>query len=321
MAVVRRAENRLIATVGVRMTRWLRRRGSSASGRRTSERSSPPRARSRPVCGPEVRTLAWTSTRPSRKSWRGGAWARAFVTADPKDPAVRSGESARGGRRPRRPRGRNRPPGRSRGARAAVPLRRAAALQPRAPVAPPGRPRRLSPPQGSARWGDAPRPHADAIRARQRANHQRSSRSSQRRYRLRGIRWRVSLACSRQGRRGAHGSSLTALRRCCAQRRLRSPRARGGSAGRTASPRPSPRREGRARASAPGSSRLAAPASIGPLSCGVSIWSTSCPASGGRRALLADTDAASVAAILAHLGLATEPPLVARARDPSADAA
>ena len=62
-------------------------------------------------------------------------------------------------------------------------------------------------------------------------------------------------------------------------------------------------------------------ASIGPLSCGVSIWSTSCPASGGRRALLADTDAASVAAILAHLGLATEPPLVARARDPSADAA
>jgi len=43
---------------------------------------------------------------------------------------------------------------------------------------------------------------------------------------------------------------------------------------------------------------------------------------GGRRALLADvTDAASVAAILAHLGLAIEPPLVARARDPSADAA
>ena len=47
----------------------------------------------------------------------------------------------------------------------------------------------------------------------------------------------------------------------------------------------------------------------------------SCPC-GGRRALLADvTDAATVAAILAHIGLATEPPLVARARDPSADAA
>jgi len=47
----------------------------------------------------------------------------------------------------------------------------------------------------------------------------------------------------------------------------------------------------------------------------------SCPC-GGRRALLAHvTDAATVAVILAHLGLATEPPLVARARDPSADAA
>lgn len=47
----------------------------------------------------------------------------------------------------------------------------------------------------------------------------------------------------------------------------------------------------------------------------------SCPC-GGRRALLADvTDAATVTAILAHLGLATEPPPVARARDPTGDAA
>jgi hypothetical protein len=47
----------------------------------------------------------------------------------------------------------------------------------------------------------------------------------------------------------------------------------------------------------------------------------SCPC-GGRRALVADvTDPGTVAAILAHLGLATEPPPIARARDPTSDAA
>jgi len=47
----------------------------------------------------------------------------------------------------------------------------------------------------------------------------------------------------------------------------------------------------------------------------------SCPC-GGRRALVADvTDPGTIAAILAHLGLATEPPPIARARDPTSDAA
>ena len=42
-----------------------------------------------------------------------------------------------------------------------------------------------------------------------------------------------------------------------------------------------------------------------------------CPC-GGRRRILSDvTDTSAIAAILAHLGLPTEPPLTARARDPA----